>query len=72
MFIQENPDKQNPVTFDCVSYKPESTMLLESQQLAFAVAIANSGYKVIINERIEVINEIKSSYGNLFQYKERE
>jgi len=72
MFIQENPDKQNPVTFDCVSYKPESTMLLESQQLAFAVAVANSGYKVIINERIEVINEIKSSYGNLFQYKERE
>ena len=55
-----------------VTYKPESTLLTESQQLKFAVGIAKAGKAVEIYERKEVIEEIKKEYGSLFQYKEIE
>lgn len=69
MFIKTNQDKNKQVIFDYVSYKPESTMLLESQQLAFAVALAKQGYNILIHERKEVIEELRNEYGNLFSYK---
>lgn len=71
MYMKYNQSKEEQIVFDCVSYKPESTMLLESQQLAFAVELAKQGYNVLINERKEVIEEIKANYGKLFKYIER-
>jgi UDPglucose 6-dehydrogenase len=59
------------VVFDYVTYKPQSTMLEESQELKTAVYLAQQGKKVIIRERIAVIKEVKSIYGDLFQYEER-
>jgi len=59
------------ILFDTVTYKPESTLLVESQQLKFAVAIAKEGYNVIIREHSSVITEIKNEYGDLFSYEER-
>lgn len=59
------------VVLDTVSYKPESTMLEESQQLAFALALAKNGIKVIIRERKEVIEEVKNRYNDIFTYIER-
>ena len=59
------------VEFAFVSYKPESTMLVESQQLLFAKKLAEEGYVVILNERPSVIEEVKNMYGDLFVYKER-
>ena len=56
---------------NCVSYKPESTMLEESQQLLFAVEIAKRGYKVLIDERQVVIEEMRKIYGDLFSYRPR-
>lgn len=56
------------VKFTCVTYKPESVMLEESQQLAYAVALANKGVKVTISERPEVMKELKKLYGDLFTY----
>ena len=53
-----------------MTYKPESTLLVESQQLAFAVGIAREGFNVRIRERREVIKELKEKYGNLFIYEE--
>jgi len=53
-----------------VTYKPESTLLVESQQLAFAVGVASAGFKVTITERPVVIQELKSLYGDLFHYEE--
>ena len=41
----------DPVSFDYITYKPESTLLEESQQLEFAVGIARHGFKVTIKER---------------------
>jgi len=70
-FFMKNNDKDKVVEFDFVSYKPESTMLVESQQLKFAVSLAKNGYKVIVKERKSVIKELMSTYGDLFVYKER-
>ncbi len=64
-------DKNTEVLFDTVSYKPESTLLIESQQLKFAVALAEKGLKVKIKERKSVIEEIRKEYENLFSYEER-
>tara|TARA_Y100000310_G_scaffold296775_1_gene329305 strand:+ start:2735 stop:3838 length:1104 start_codon:yes stop_codon:yes gene_type:complete len=71
LFKQEN-SIDNPVEFDFVTYKPESTILEESQQLLFARKLAEEGYTVILNERESVINEIKTQYGDIFEYRRRE
>ena len=70
LFQEENDIKQ-PVEFDFVTYKPESTILEESQQLLFAKELARAGYKVVIKERQSVVNEVRKIYGNLFTYEER-
>tara|TARA_Y100001963_G_C6759994_1_gene438971 strand:+ start:228 stop:1328 length:1101 start_codon:yes stop_codon:yes gene_type:complete len=64
-------DLEEEVEFDFVTYKKESTLLTESQQLAFAVGIARGGCKVKIKERKEVIEELKKRYDDLFTYEER-
>ena len=67
----EKTSKKEEITFKYVTYKPESTLLTESQQLAYAVAIATEGYTVKIVERKEVLEELREKYGNLFIYQER-
>jgi UDPglucose 6-dehydrogenase len=67
-----NNDNSKQVVFDYVTYKPESTLLVESQQLAFAVGIAKEGFDVKIKEREEVIKELSDKYGDLFTYEERD
>tara|TARA_B100001093_G_scaffold340006_2_gene324780 strand:- start:1917 stop:3020 length:1104 start_codon:yes stop_codon:yes gene_type:complete len=66
-----NNNKKTEIEFDYVTYKPESTMLIESQQLAFAVSLAKEGHNVVVKERECVIEKLKSRYGDLFIYKER-
>ena len=61
---------ENPVVIDSVSYKPESTMIVESQQLAYAVGLASAGYSVVVDERPSVVEEVKKVYGDLFIYRE--
>lgn len=68
-FIKTNIKKE--VVFDSITYKPESTMLVESQQLQFAVHLAKKNYKILIKERQEVIEEVKKKYGDLFSYETR-
>ena len=70
-FVSNN-NKDTEVVFDYVTYKPESTLLVESQQLAFAVGIARRGFDVKIKERKEVIVQLTETYGDLFTYEERE
>ena len=57
-FIKNNPDKDKPVVFDYVTYKPESTILEESQQLKFALTLQKLGYNVVVNERNSVVEEL--------------
>lgn len=68
-FENENSDKSKTIVFDTVTYKPESDLLIESQQLAFAVLLAKKGYKVLIKERKSVIEQLKKQYQELFLYE---
>ena len=72
----ENFSGENPigtkVRLGSVTYKPESTLLVESQQLLFAVELANQGYDITICERQEIINKVSEQYGKLFKYQVKE
>jgi len=54
---------------ETITYKPESTLIEESQQLKYAVKLAKRGIKVTIEERASVIKEVNSIYGDLFEYE---
>lgn len=60
--------KGTEITLDGVTYKPESTIIEESQKLAYAVALAKKGVKVTVKDRNEVITELKTLYGDLLNY----
>lgn len=62
---------ENPIKFDSVTYKPGTDILEESQQLAFAVSLAQEGYQVIIEETKPVVDRLKKTYGSLFVYEIR-
>lgn len=60
-FIKNNPDKSIPVVFDYVTYKKESILLTESQQLKFALKLKECGYNLKINDnRKEVVELLKN------------
>ena len=60
-----------PVIFDSVTYKPGTTIIEESQQLAFAVGVAKAGYDVTIVEHPDTILQVRNLYGDLFTYEEK-
>ena len=60
--------KNEIITFNTITYKPESTILEESQQLKLAYELTEKGYKVNIIEREKIINKLKHLYGNRFIY----
>jgi nucleotide sugar dehydrogenase len=70
-FLDINPEPTT-IMIDTVTYKPESTMIVESQQLAYAATLVKHGHKVIINERPSVVEQVKLEYGDLFEYQTRE
>ena len=60
-FVKNNPDKSKSVKMDFVTYKKESVLLEESQQLKFALALKDLGYKIeISDQRPEVMNQLKN------------
>lgn len=69
-FLSKN-DTKDPVIFDTVTYKPGTTIIEESQQLAFAVEVARAGYDVTIIESLDTISQVRDLYGNLFKYEEK-
>ena len=70
-FMVQNYDGPEEITFDSVSYKPESDIIEESQQLFYAVGLAKIGIHVTIRERPQVIEKLKGIYENLFEYEIR-
>jgi UDP-glucose 6-dehydrogenase len=67
--IQKRNSGKTKFVFNTVTYKPESTLLVQSQQLRLATLLANEGFEVTIVERETVINELKEKYGNKFIYE---
>jgi nucleotide sugar dehydrogenase len=60
-FIKTNPDKTRIVEIPFITYKAESTLIEESQQLKFAIRLKELGYTIkILDERKEVLNQIKN------------
>lgn len=70
--FENNNSKENQIVFDQISYKPDSDILEESQQLAFALRLANDGYSVKIIERKIVIDQLKDQFKDLFECQIRE
>ena len=67
-FIKKNVEKKEVIIED-PCYKPQSNIIEESQQLAFAEKIAQKGYKVRIKGDEGLVNEIRKKYHNLFRYE---
>lgn len=62
-FIKKNPDKSMIVEIDYVTYKKESILIEESQQLKFALKLKELGYQVkIADDRPEVISQLKGIF----------
>ena len=63
-FVAKNKDKSIPVNIEYITYKKESTLIEESQQLQFALALKNLGYTInILDNREEVIKQVQELYG---------
>jgi len=60
-FVKNNPNKDQVVDIDYVTYKKESTILEESQQLKYAIKLKELGYKIqLLDNRLEVLNQLKN------------
>lgn len=60
-FIKNNPNKSKIVEIPYITYKGESTLIEESQQLKFAIRLKELGYKIqILDKRPEVLKQIKN------------
>lgn len=64
-------ENNSEYVFDEVTYKPGTVILEESQKLALAVKLAQAGKNVVVIEKPVVIEELKSRFGNLFTYREK-
>jgi nucleotide sugar dehydrogenase len=64
-------EPHDTIEFDWVTYKKESVSLEESQRLALCIRLAESGRKVLIRERPEVVDALRRKYGGLFTYETR-
>ena len=63
-FTRNNPDKSIPVDIEYITYKKESILIEESQQLQFALALKNLGYTInVLDQREEVIKQVDQLYG---------
>lgn len=59
-FIKKNPNRDSKITIEFVTYKKESTLIEESQQMKFLLEIKKLGYNniQILDEREEVLRQI--------------
>lgn len=65
-FIKENKNLKE-ITLGPISYKPNTTIIEESQQLAFAVKLSEH-FNVTVKDSELNINQVKNIYGNKFEY----
>lgn len=67
--FQQSYLKEEPIVISGLSYKANSDIIEESQRLALAVDLAQNGYTVIVEDRLEVIDQVRTIYGDLFSYE---
>ena len=71
-YIRTHQDKETPIVIDSVTYKKGSVIIEESQQLLYAVKIAEAGYNVVLTDSNEVLRNVEKEYGNLFKYEPKD
>jgi nucleotide sugar dehydrogenase len=60
-FIKTNSNKNKTIEIDFVTYKKDSILIEESQQLKFVLKLKELGYKIkILDQREEVLTQIKN------------
>jgi len=58
-FIKNNPDKSKLIEIEFVSYKKDSILIEESQQLKFALSLKELGYNIVVlDQREEVLEQL--------------
>jgi len=65
----EYANHAEPIVFDQVTYKAGTDIIEESQYLALAVRLMQSGKKVLIKASDGVIDQVKEVYGDSFTYE---
>ena len=68
-YKKENPQKEK-IKMPFITYKPNTDIIEESQQLLYAASLASSGYQVVISENESVTSKVREIYGDLFEYRE--
>ncbi len=59
-FLKKHPNKDETIKIDFVTYKKDSTLIEESQQLKFALRLKELGYTIeILDTRDEVLSQLK-------------
>ena len=66
--IKMKNNDHKPILIDGVVYKKNTYILEESQQLELANLLVDSGYKVIVCEKLFVIEELKKRFPGKFEY----
>jgi nucleotide sugar dehydrogenase len=60
-FVKLNPNKEQIIEIDFVTYKKDSILIEESQQLKFALKLKELGYTIkILDQREEVLTQTKN------------
>ena len=67
--FEQNYSKKEPIEFSELTYKPDSDIIEESQRLELAIDLAREGYSVLLKDREEVIDQIRTIHQDLFTYK---
>ena len=63
--------KNDIITFDSITYKPESVIVERSFPLQLALKLVQNGYTVHIHERAHVIEQVHALHGDIFTYTSR-
>jgi UDPglucose 6-dehydrogenase len=66
--FNELKNSTEPIVFNYITYKDNSYILEESQKLKLALLLEEHGCQVIIRERQNVIDILKNTYDNRFNY----
>lgn len=61
-YILNNIPKDNNILFTYITYKPDSSILEESQQLKLAIRLNNTGYNIYVLNSDNLNEDVKSMY----------
>lgn len=68
--FEKKYNKTESIVFSDLAYKSGTNIIEESQKLAIAVCLANKGFRIIIKDEKEIIEQIKIIYPSKFEYIE--